>query len=136
METIQREPGSKFKSKKRYNDPRDQVKDEARKYLLSRSRTDDNFGGDIVYTVIDSLDEKFLKDPQLAAGLAIIIGERSVQATALMIAGTGGINIKEHFAEITQAKTKDIANFYKDRKDYRPKLEELFRQYEVKKAKE
>ncbi len=130
-----REKGSKFKPKvslQEYDNPRDRTKHEARRYLINKNETDDNFVGDYIYNAIGTLDDVFLNDSRLAAGLGILLGEQ--QVSALVISDLGkpskNFNVKKYFKKERSKILGSLKKFYGKFGDgYKRDVEKLYKKW-------
>lgn len=110
-----------FKKKEEYDNPRDQAKSEAYKYLRKKKASNKGIMAGVVYSSIDGLDDEILKDPQLAAGLVLLI---VAETLPFNLVPTMGVEVPENYMETKMKEGIDkIANFFGRDDNYKSALE-------------
>ncbi len=120
--SMKRTPGSKYQSS---SDERGKIREKVRDYLLSELRTDDNFSGDMTYSIVDNLKERFIKDTTLGAGLVIYLSKLCSTLQVSCIVGVDPDFINEEKIKAIES----VTNFFgKEIDNYQTRLEELIEQ--------
>ena len=124
---------SRWSKYKQSSGKKGEVWDRMRNYILHELGTDDNFGGDRAYAIVDDLDERFLKDSDLGAGLAVCLYEITGTAETLSLTGAADrMDVDKYISEEKQKAIRKATQFFgRGRKDYQSKLKEILNQWET-----